>query len=182
MANDFEHAASKNCDDNKFRHAHHALVHGGKPAKHVIRAHHHADDACEENADAQTQQDIHATDGKNDDCQIGEHQPEIRLAHLCRGADTFAQEEIDDEHHQSHRRHNADVYTEFVLHAATLCLCCHDGGVADEGEIVAKVCATHHKTNHHRGGDARLLSDARSQRSECGNGATTGAYAQRNEA
>ena len=182
VADDFEHAACQDGHDDEFCHAHHALVHGGKPPEEVVGAEGDADDAREDDADGEHQKHVHAADGKDDDGEVGEDEPEVHVARLGWRADALAEEVIDNQHDDRHRGDDADVDTELVSHAAPLCLGGDDGGVADEGEVVAEVGATHHKSYHEGHADARLLGNADRQGGEGGNGAATGADAERDEA
>ncbi len=182
VADDFEHAACQDGHDDEFGHSHHAFVHGREPAEKVVGSDGDADDACEDDADGEDQEHVDSADGEHDDCQIGQHEPEVDGVDVGWCVGVFAQKVVNDEHEYSDWGHDADVDVELVFHAASLCLGGHDGGVADEGEVVAKVCAADDEAHHEGDADARLCGDADSQRCECGDGAATGADAEGDEA
>ena len=75
-----------------------------------------------------------------------------------------------------------DVGLELVVHAHSLSLRSHDGGVGDEREVVAKEGTTHHDGYDERERRASLLGYAHRHRGERHDGAHECAYGEEDEA
>ena len=60
VAYEGQHTASQEGDDDEFAHAHDTLAHGTHPAHEVEAAAYHANATCQEDADEEHHEDVHA--------------------------------------------------------------------------------------------------------------------------
>ena len=139
-----KHAACEEGDDDEFAHAHNALTHGAHPSHKVEVATSHTDDARKHDTDEEHHEHVHPRGGKHQYRHVGEHLVPLRPSHIGGGLHALSQDDIEHEGHEGCGTGKVDVGLELIAHAYALRLRGHDGGIGDEGEVVAKEGASHH--------------------------------------
>ena len=83
VSDDFEHATSKDGDDDEFRHTHDAIIHGCKPSKNVVCTDGNANDACEQDAYSKCEQHVYTTNGEDYNNNIWYNEPNVDGIDVC---------------------------------------------------------------------------------------------------
>ena len=94
----------------------------------------------------------------------------------------MSQDDVDHEGDEGCRTGKVEVGFELIAHAHALGLRGHDGGVGDEGEVVAKEGATHHDGYDEGERRAGLLGYTHRHGGERHDGTHRGSYGERYEA
>ena len=160
--------------NNEFTHAHDAVVHRFEPSKGCQCAGCYANQSSQNGCRGKHQHHIHAGEGCHYNIYIRYNGRVEDLAQIVGLYADGWQTGIKNETNDGCRQGNPDVCTELVLHLATLSLRCHNGGVGDEAEVVAKVSAPNHDRHHHGCAGFGLFCHATCNGNEGCNGAYAG--------
>lgn len=177
-----EHAAGKEGDDDELAHAHDAFAHGAHPTHEVEAATGHAYDAGQHDADEEHDEHVHACHGEHEHGEVGQHLVPCGPGYIGGGYHALPQDDVYGEHDEGGGGSEVDVGLELVAHAHALCLRGHDGGVGDEGEVVAEEGAAHDDGHDEGERRAGLPGYAHGHGGEGYDGAYGGAYGEGDEA
>lgn len=148
VADEFEHAGGEEGDDDEFAHAGHALSHGTNPVHEGAWGADEGDGSCGEEAEDEDFHDVHAAEGGAEDEEVGEDFEPLGFLGDGDGCEFPAQDDVEQEDEECGREDDGKVGLEFVLHGAALGAGGGDGGVGDEGEVIAEEGAADDTSGH----------------------------------
>ena len=165
-------------DNDEVVHALYAVLGRCPQSVHVQCAMVYADGCGCDDAYDKNPYHIHASQGKCKDKEIRQDVQNIPHLGCCLCLHAVTEKQVCHDGEHGCRKGNAYVGTELVGHAAALGLGGHDGGVGDEGEVVAEQAASHNNSRGHGDTGRSGVGYSHGNGYQGGNGATTGAYAQ----
>ena len=150
VADEFEHAGGEEGDDDELAHAGHALSHGADPVHEGAGGADEGDGSCGKESEDEDFHDVHAAEGGAEDEEVGEDFEPLGFLGDGDGCEFPAQDDVEQEDEEGCREDDGKVGLEFVLHGAALGAGGGDGGIGDEGEVIAEE-GTADDTSGHEG-------------------------------
>ena len=170
------HGGHQNGYHAGFKHTGGTGAHAGQQLRGSSLAGSEHNETAGDNADEKHHKNVDARDAPCQHQHIGQNLHQTVAVLRGGGSLTQCQQENEYQSAQGGGQGNAEIAPEFVLHGAALAVAGGNGGVGNEGQIVAEHGAAHHRAHAQGGVVARGLSHLHGNGSDEGDGAHAGAH------